>query len=245
MLKNPVSNNGGDCLNLHAQDPENFLKLSMAIQILIKCMITSHDINTANCLLQEYNIELIKLYRSNVMKPNHHYLTHVSDCTCNFGPLHDFWTFLFEHLNKVLKSFKANNHTNGELKMTFFKEFHHACESSRIYSLCANPMESLCSEATQIMQKVMYEEHGTIAGLAALCQDLDDISTDTGVHYSLSLCHHKNIFSSETYRSLAYMLNASLPLSPVHCQHECPTTPHSVPLNFKGIFYDYNVIDGK
>ncbi|KAL4079177.1 hypothetical protein J3A83DRAFT_4185270 [Scleroderma citrinum] len=67
-----------------------------------------------------------------------------------------------------------------------------------IYSLCANPMESLCSEAAQIMQKAMHEEHGTVAGLAALCQDLDDISMDNrkqfhasravGTHWS-SLVH--------------------------------------------------------
>jgi len=52
----------------------------------------------------------------------------------NFRPLHDFWTFLFERLNKVLKSFKANNHANGELETTFFKEFHRTCEASRVVS---------------------------------------------------------------------------------------------------------------
>ena len=53
------------------------------------------------------------------------------------------------------------------------------------------------------------------------------------------------MFSSETYWLLARALNARFPLSPVHCQHERPASPHSVPLNLKGIFYDYVVIDGK
>ncbi|KAL4078351.1 hypothetical protein V8B97DRAFT_2003573 [Scleroderma yunnanense] len=154
--------------------------------------------------------------------------------------------FLFEQLNKVLKSFKANNHTNRELEMTFFKEFHHACESSRvIYTLHANPMKSLGSEAAQIMQKATHEEHGTIAGLAALCQDLDETSADAGLTYMLSPCRWEGIFSSKTYQLLARALNACFPLSPVHCQHEQPVSPHSVPLNLKGIFYDYVVIDGK
>ncbi|KAI6029294.1 hypothetical protein BKA83DRAFT_4047631, partial [Pisolithus microcarpus] len=96
-------------LSLHPDDPANFLKLSMAIRIL--------------------------LYGTGIIKPNHHYATHVADCTCNFGPLHDFWTFLFERLNKVLKSFKANNHSNGELETTFFKEFHRTCETSRLVSI--------------------------------------------------------------------------------------------------------------
>ncbi|KIO14402.1 hypothetical protein M404DRAFT_18570 [Pisolithus tinctorius Marx 270] len=144
--------------------------------------INNHDIAEADQLLCEYNIELIKLYGSGVIKPNHHYSMHVSNCTHNFGLLHDFWTFLFEHLNKVLKSFKVNNHTNGELEMTFFKEFHRTCESLRvIYSLCANPMKSLGSEAAQIMQKAMHKECGTITGLAALCNDLDEVSADAEI----------------------------------------------------------------
>ncbi|KAG2125159.1 hypothetical protein DEU56DRAFT_707052, partial [Suillus clintonianus] len=69
------------------------------------------------------------LYSLNVIKPNHHYATHIASFVCNFGPLHDFWTFLFERLNKVLKSFKTNNHANGELETMFFSEFHQTCES--------------------------------------------------------------------------------------------------------------------
>ena len=53
------------------------------------------------------------------------------------------------------------------------------------------------------------------------------------------------MFSLETYLLLACALNACFPLSPVHCQHKRPASLHSVPLNLKGIFYDYVVIDGK
>lgn len=73
-----------------------------------------------------------KLYGSAVIKPNHHYATHVVECTRNFGPLDDFWTFLFERLNKVLKSFKTNNHANGELETTFFTEFQRTCHIGRM-----------------------------------------------------------------------------------------------------------------
>ncbi|KAG1722490.1 uncharacterized protein EDB91DRAFT_1240213 [Suillus paluster] len=37
-----------------------------------------------------------KLYGSAAIKPNHHYATHITNCVRNFGPLHNFWTFLFE-----------------------------------------------------------------------------------------------------------------------------------------------------
>ncbi|KAG1810292.1 uncharacterized protein HD556DRAFT_1223274, partial [Suillus plorans] len=79
----------------------------------------------------------VSLYGSATIKPNHHYATHVADCVRNFGPLHDFWTFLFERLNKVLKSFKTNNHADGELETTFFHEFQKTCQTSRLVSFRA------------------------------------------------------------------------------------------------------------
>ena len=39
-------------------------------------------------------------------------------------------------------------------------------------------MKSLGSETAKIMQKATHEERGTVAGLAALCQDLDETSAD-------------------------------------------------------------------
>ena len=130
---------------LHPSDPINFLKLCAAIRILLRCQLTDPDINRADSLIQEYCMELIsvhphllqikatdklvssQLYGSNVIKPNHHYATHVSECVRNFGPLHDFWTFLYERLNKVLKSYKTNNHSHGDLEMTFFTDFQNTC----------------------------------------------------------------------------------------------------------------------
>jgi hypothetical protein len=68
------------------------------------------------------------------MKPNHHYSIHTPDFVRDFGPLHGFWTFLFERLNKVLKSYKTNNHSGGQLETTFFREFHRTILTSRTVS---------------------------------------------------------------------------------------------------------------
>ncbi len=58
----------------------------------------------------------------------------MAECVCNYGPLQEFWTFLFERLNKVLKSFKTGNHTGGELETTFFHEFHRTVHQSHLVS---------------------------------------------------------------------------------------------------------------
>jgi hypothetical protein len=111
---------------LNSEDLAKFLKLSLAIQILLRCCLVDTDINHAYRLLCKYCTELIlvhfphgimhlidrltskQLYRSSTIKPNHHYSTHISKCARNYGPLYDFWTFLFEQLKKVLKSYNTN-----------------------------------------------------------------------------------------------------------------------------------------
>ncbi len=86
---------------LHPDDPANFLKLSQALRLLMSRQITETQIGQAEALLRDYCQELIELYGPDVMKPNHHYATHTAECVRDFGPLHGFWTFLFERLNKV------------------------------------------------------------------------------------------------------------------------------------------------
>lgn len=144
-------------------------------------MVPSLSRYVSYCLSYCFNFEfnVLKLYGSKVIRPNHHYATHVADCCLNFGPLHDFWTFLYERLNKVLKSYKTNNHGNGELETTFFKEFQRTCELGRLtFSLRQHPEDSLPSKVAQIMLKASNEERGTVAGLAILSQELESASTD-------------------------------------------------------------------
>lgn len=57
---------------------------------------------------------------------------HTPECIRDFGPLHGFWTFLFERLNKVLKGYSTNNHSGGEVEATFFREFHRSVLTSRL-----------------------------------------------------------------------------------------------------------------
>lgn len=58
------------------------------------------------------------------MKPNHHWSVHVPDQLDDFGPVHNFWAFLTERLNKILKDLNSNNWTGGELEVSMMREFH-------------------------------------------------------------------------------------------------------------------------
>lgn len=50
-------------------------------------------------------------------------MTHIFEQLEDYGPVYGFWTFLFERLNKVLKSYSTNNHSDGEIEISFFRAF--------------------------------------------------------------------------------------------------------------------------
>ncbi|KAG2048597.1 hypothetical protein BDR06DRAFT_975895 [Suillus hirtellus] len=79
---------------------------------------------------------------------------------------------LIHCLIKVLKFFKSNNHAHGKLEMTFFREFQRTCQIGRLNSL--NKM--LKREAAKTMLKGSNDKRGTVATLAKLSQDLDDVN---------------------------------------------------------------------
>jgi len=92
-------------------------------------------ISVCPCIIQiNVSLELTseQLYGTSVIKPNHHYSTHIGECVRNYGLLHDFWTFLYKRLNKVLKLYKTNNHGHGELETTFFNDFQKTCHISQL-----------------------------------------------------------------------------------------------------------------
>ena len=126
------------------------------------------------------------------MKPNNHYSTHTAEFVRAYGPVHGFWTFLFERLNKILKSFNTNGHADGQLETTFFTEFHRTSMCSRVVSCILtsfgpNPAfsfhqtdmmarksdDTLVQDLAQIMLKASNETRGTIANLSAWKNDVD------------------------------------------------------------------------
>ncbi|KAI0282680.1 hypothetical protein BC826DRAFT_974159 [Russula brevipes] len=215
-----------DKFSLDPDDPANFLKLCSALRILIRHRLNDSEIDQAEDLIRAYCTELIRLYGSGAIKPNHHYATHVAECVRDFGPLHDFWTFLFECLNKVLKSFKTNNHGQGDLETTFFNEFHKASHTSRlICTLSRHPKDSLPAEVAGILLKASKEERGTVAGLAALMDGLDDEHINGRTLFSPSPRSETAFLSLETYRLLVDTICHRFPLTPVHSRWEQPANP--------------------
>ncbi|KAH9924357.1 hypothetical protein B0H21DRAFT_712451, partial [Amylocystis lapponica] len=223
---------------LHPDDPKNFLKLSEALRILMDDILTSADIDHADRLLREYNTELITLYGASCIRPNHHYSIHTADFVRDFGPLHDFWSFLFERLNKLLKSYNTNNHGDGALETTFFAEFHRTSASSRVVTLMAHQMpdQPLVQRLGQVMLKATHDARGTVAGLASWAKETDK---------DLDQAHEIKKFSSETYRILLRFLQQRYPDWHLHSMLGKAHFADSQPMHNIGVFFDYVVVGGK
>ncbi|KDQ55237.1 hypothetical protein JAAARDRAFT_196089 [Jaapia argillacea MUCL 33604] len=170
--------------NLSARDSENFAKLSEAMKILVSNKITETDLCKADNLIRAYCLELVELYGSAVIQPNHHYATHTAEFVRDYGPLKEFWTFLFERINKVLKSYRTPNHTGGELECSFFREFHRTVQTSRLLSDGSKaPAKSDIRLVVDAMYKASADNRGTVQALA---RDLDEAREDGGVALALS-----------------------------------------------------------
>ncbi|KZV81223.1 hypothetical protein EXIGLDRAFT_575436, partial [Exidia glandulosa HHB12029] len=63
------------------------------------------------------------VYDGQYLKYNHHWATHIPDEIIDFGPVYGFWTFPGERINKLIKSLNSNNHRDGELEISFLREF--------------------------------------------------------------------------------------------------------------------------
>ncbi|KAJ7714113.1 hypothetical protein DFH07DRAFT_763144, partial [Mycena maculata] len=123
-------------IRMHKNDPDLLLKFASSIKILLAGTIDVRALPRAQQFLEEYLAGFLEVWNHpDLVKPNFHYITHIFQIIRDFGPVYGFWTFLFERLNKLLKSYDTNNHGDGELEVTFFREFHRDANLREVVSL--------------------------------------------------------------------------------------------------------------
>ena len=49
------------------------------------------------------------MYGTHIITPNMHMHCHLRSCVEDYGPLHGFWLFAFEHYNGILGKIPCNN----------------------------------------------------------------------------------------------------------------------------------------
>ena len=104
------------------------------------------------------------------VKPNFHWVCHVTDQIRDYGPVYGFWSFLYERLNKLLKSYNTNNHGGGEIETTFLREH---VRDSRIRDLVNEAIKNRSLDLeipASLLLGAKCDDRGTVAGMA---QELD------------------------------------------------------------------------
>ncbi|KAF7368204.1 hypothetical protein MVEN_00140000 [Mycena venus] len=125
------------------EEDKNFLRFATALKIIVGRSIRRAQLPRIKSLLQEYSLTFKRIYGANQMKPNHHWAVHVPDQLDDFGPVYNFWAFLTERLNKLLKNLNSNNWTGGELEVSMMREFHrNAALDSKLYQILAQTTDS-------------------------------------------------------------------------------------------------------
>ncbi|KZP21905.1 hypothetical protein FIBSPDRAFT_739745 [Athelia psychrophila] len=226
---------------LHPDDPDNFIKLSTALRLLLARHLTEADISTSDALLREYCTELIELYGADVIRPNHHYAMHTAECVRDYGPLHGFWTFLFERLNKVLKSYKTNNHSGGELETSFSREFHRTVAAARMLAADGHkdapaPMQAMVDS----MYRASSDDRGTVQALA---RELEEAHQDGDIIFQLSTRHESRDLNANMYHGILKYIRDTFPALQLRSVFEV-SSPGFQPFPLRARFYDHGIIRG-
>jgi hypothetical protein len=126
---------------MQPQEIPMFLALATALKIYLGRQVTDKSIDRASSLFYSYLLayrrvsehiphlstyltnRCLQLYGEAAMKPNHHYSVHMPEQLRDFGPVYEFWTFLTERLNKVLKSYNSNSWKRGQLEVSIMRAF--------------------------------------------------------------------------------------------------------------------------
>ncbi|KAJ7596219.1 hypothetical protein C8J56DRAFT_774459 [Mycena floridula] len=163
---------------MHKNEPVNFLRFATAIKLLFAGKVSEANIQKAEQFLTDYLLEYRFLYGAENMKPNQHWIVHTPDHLRDFGPMYNFWAFLTERLNKVLKNYNSNNQfggsqdTGGRVEMSMMREFNRAARvEARMHRLSQDPSEHWVVQMVLdrlLRLKGNAEAIGTVADAATL-----------------------------------------------------------------------------
>ncbi|KAJ7576456.1 hypothetical protein C8J56DRAFT_1117364 [Mycena floridula] len=159
---------------MHFDEPTNFLRFSTALKLMTAGKVTQDGLTKAEKLLEDYLLQyrFIRfhfLYGVKSMKPNHHWVIHLPPQIRDYGPVYNFWAFLTERLNKILKNMNSNNHVHGQLEITMLREFNRSAsvESHMRQVILSTDADPVAKAVLRRLLSQTGESIGTVADAAS------------------------------------------------------------------------------
>lgn len=109
------------------------------------------------------------------VKPNFHWITHLFDQIEDYGPVHGYWAFPYERLNKVLKSFKTNNHARGEIEVTYMREF---AREGKLRQLLKTAISQDGALVSRVAKECIASQNDSRGSLASLTRELEEVDNN-------------------------------------------------------------------
>ncbi|KAF7290474.1 alcohol dehydrogenase [Mycena kentingensis (nom. inval.)] len=232
-------------IRMREDDADLLLKLAAFCKIILGGTIDAASLPRAQQLLEDYLAGFLKNH-PDLVKPNFHYITHIFRIIHDFGPVYGFWTFLFERLNKLLKSYDTNNHGNGELEVTFIREFFrdvHLRELLRQYAQmeAVTPEDQCLVENAWLILASDSDMRGTLAAMAA---EIETLSADTSITFSLGPWANQPL-DQAIQNDLLEFYAASIPSPPVVARNSAAHPANAVFLYNQARIHDFFIRDGR
>ncbi|KZV89288.1 hypothetical protein EXIGLDRAFT_771925 [Exidia glandulosa HHB12029] len=131
LKKNPQPEQPSGRARRTPEEMPMLLSLSAALKLLLARSLTEAQRQRGKALLLEHLDRFCAIYGDEYLKYNQHWATHIPDEIPDLGPVYGFWTFPGERINKTIKSLNSNNHREGEMEISFLREFLRALEIKR------------------------------------------------------------------------------------------------------------------
>ncbi|KAJ7753057.1 hypothetical protein DFH07DRAFT_774194 [Mycena maculata] len=217
-------------IRMHKNDPDLLLKFASSIKILLAGTIDVRALPRAQQLLEEYLTGFLEIIR-------------------DFGPVYGFWTFLFERLNKLLKSYDTNNHGDGELEVTFFREFHRDANLREVVRKLAkdgieglSPEEKCIAESARMILETDGETRGTVAAMAC---EIEELSSELGTSFSMGISVSKELPTPLQHDILEYYNTTYPTLHIVDRAADVDHTTNPIFLHGTARVHTHFILDGR
>ncbi|KIJ09903.1 hypothetical protein PAXINDRAFT_86790 [Paxillus involutus ATCC 200175] len=223
------------------EEPVIFLCLSAALKIFCGSSIKLDMLPRAEELLQEYLLEYKKMYGTESMKPNFHWAVHLTQQIRDYGPVYNFWAFLSERLNKVLKSSNSNNWTGGQVEISMMREF---ARGSRLDSLARSALVTAESPVVKAILEQMLGEKQEASGTVQDAATIDELFVSEHVQPGPPIGSAPRQLSDAARVAIYNNYNQIRP-GCVHYALELNPPRGSYQLNDSASFLEYALLDGR
>ncbi|KAI0072408.1 hypothetical protein K474DRAFT_1711614 [Panus rudis PR-1116 ss-1] len=238
-----------------------FLKLATALKILLSSSISEKQLQRADELLKEYLLQFRELYGEDAMKPNHHWAIHTPLQIRDYGPVYNFWAFLMERLNKILKNFNLNNWDGGRLEISMMRAF--SCDTklksmlgsvarsnSDSVNLSAENSEQNAKTVTNLVARRLLQEsnecRGTVESIQGTGSYRSDAAEDALVAFPIllgPLTSSTSLLSDRSRKALFEHYNRSAQV--IYFPSDSCAPRGAIFLNSNAIFHRHFLLDGR